>query len=243
METSFSTYSFTDSLARMDEILAAGDASELTESDGIPSRDRLTYTNGFYTYCSALFVDMRGSSQLAEKHRQPTLARLYRAYISEMTAILRYGVRVRELNIHGDAVWAVYDTTAKTQIDDIFSVAAQAHSLSMILSYKLQKAGFSPIKVGIGLSYGRVLMIKAGYNGSGINDVVWMGDVVNEASHQANFGNKTWNDEPLMVSSTFQQNLNEHNQSLLRWNTTRGCYHGNVVNTAMDEWLQAQLRG
>lgn len=129
METSCSTYSFSDSLARINEILAAGDASELTESDGIPSRDRLTYTNGFYTYCSALFVDMRGSSELAKKHRRPTLARLYRAYISEMTAVLRSGVKVKELNIHGDAVWAVYDTTQKSHIDDVFSVAAQAHSI------------------------------------------------------------------------------------------------------------------
>lgn len=240
METSFSSYSFSDSLLRMDEILAAGDASELTESEGIPSRDRLTYTNGFYTYGSALFVDMRGSSDLAKKHRRPTLARLYRAYVSEITAILRYGLQVRELNIHGDAVWAVYDTTQKSHIDDVFSVAAQAHSISMILSHKLQKAGFSPIKVGIGMSYGRVLMIKAGYKGSGINDVVWMGDAVNEASHLSNYGNKNWNDEPLMVSSVFWNNLNDHNQALLTWNMGRACYHGNVVNLSMNEWLQQQ---
>src|SRR4051794_4210541 len=101
----------------MDEILAAGDASELNEADGIPSRERLTYTNGFDIYCSTLFIDMRGSSELVKKHRRATLARLYRAYISEMTAVLRYGLRVRELSIHGDAVWAVYDTTEKTQID------------------------------------------------------------------------------------------------------------------------------
>lgn len=37
-------------------------------------------------------------------------------------------------------------------------------------------------RVGIGLAYGRALMIKAGYKGSTINEVVWMGDVVNEAS-------------------------------------------------------------
>lgn len=240
METSFSTYSLTHSLARMDEILAAGDASELSESEGIPNRDQLTYTNGFYTYCSALFVDMRGSAELAKKHRRPTLARLYRAYISEMTAVLRFGVRVRELNIHGDAVWAVYDTTTKSTIDDVFSVAAQANSLSQILSHKLVKAGFSPIKVGIGLSYGRVLMIKAGYKGSGINDVVWMGDAVNEASHLSKYGNKGWGEHAIMVSTVFKNNLNEHNAGLLSWNFSRDCYSGDVVNVAMNEWLRAQ---
>lgn len=29
-------------------------------------------------------------------------------------------------------------------------------------------------------------MVKAGYSGSGINDVIWMGDVVNTACHLAN---------------------------------------------------------
>lgn len=240
METNFTLYNFAESLIRMDEILAAGDASTLTESDGIPSRDRLTYTNGFYTYCSALYVDMRGSSELVKRHQRPTLARLYRAYISEMTAVLRNGIKCRELNIHGDAVWAVYDTTAKTDIDDVFSVAAEAHSLSQILSNKLVKAGFSSVKVGIGLSYGRVLMVKAGYKGSGIQDVVWMGDVVNDAAHLSHHGNRGWQDHPLMVSKVFHDNLNEHNAGLLAWNSLHGCYHGHVVNVAMNDWLQGQ---
>jgi class 3 adenylate cyclase len=45
-----------------------------------------------------------------------------------------------------------------------------------------------PIRSGIGMSYGRALMIKAGFNGSGINDVVYMGDVVNRASKLAGLG-------------------------------------------------------
>ena len=50
-----------------------------------------------------------------------------------------------------------------------------------ILNYKLGKKGYSTISVGIGIDYGRALMVKAGYSGSGLNDVIWMGDVVNSA--------------------------------------------------------------
>lgn len=54
-----------------------------------------------------------------------------------------------------------------------------------VLNYKLKKAGYdTPIKAGTGASWGRALMIKAGLSGSGINDVVYMGDVVNLTTPQ-----------------------------------------------------------
>ena len=71
-----------------------------------------------------------------------------------------------------------------------------------------------------------------------LNDVVWMGDAVNEASHLSNYGNRTWQDQPLKVSDTFYDNLNEQNRALLSKNWSRGCYHGNVVNLAMEDWLE-----
>ena len=239
METTFSAYDFAASRGRLDEILAAAD-SKFDEVDTMPGRDKLTFDNGFYVNCSALFVDIRGSTELAAKHKRPTMARIYRSYISETVAVLRDGTTCREVSIHGDAVWAVYDTPLKKDVDEVFSEAAKANSLVRTLNYKLGKKGLPTITVGVGMAYGRALMIKAGYKGSGINDVVWMGDVVNDASHLAGYGNKTYSDRTLMVSDVFRDNLNEHNQGLLERNWTRSCYHGNVINTAMDDWLKAQ---
>lgn len=107
---------------------------------------------------------------------------------------------------------------------------------------QIQKKGIDPITVGIGLAFGRVLMIKAGYNGSGLNDVVWMGEVVNESSNLCAYGNKGWGDKEIMVSSVFRNNLNDHNKALLEWNQNRSCYHGNVVNTKMNDWLNENCK-
>ncbi len=52
------------------------------------------------------------------------------------------------------------------------------------------------------MDYGRVLMIKAGFAGSGINDVVYMGDVVNRAAHLAHKAGRGWQ-QPIWVGSTF----------------------------------------
>lgn len=239
MEASFSTYDFEASRQRINDIFTSGEGEDL---DSIPSRSRLTYANGFYVWCSALFVDMRDSSGLTSKHRPTTLARLYRAYVSELSAVLRSSPQVREVSIHGDAVWAVYDTPQKHHIDDVFTTAARANSLVQILSYKHERKGFSPVAAGLGMSYGRALMVKAGQKGSGVHDVVWMGDVVNAASHLAHYGNRSPFDRALMVSTVFRGNLNEHNRDLLSYNTSRNCYHGDVVNVEMHDWLKSQER-
>jgi class 3 adenylate cyclase len=148
--------------------------------------------------------------------------------------------KVSEINIEGDCVWGVFDTPYKSDIDDLFSVAAKASSMVDILNWRFGIKGYVPISVGIGLDWGRALMLKAGYRGSSINNVVWMGDVVNGASALCSYGNRNWEDQEIMVSSVFRNNLKEHNQNLLSWNTNRSCYHGNVINSAIEEWLQKQ---
>ena len=51
-----------------------------------PSR-KLTYTNGFYVDCAALFVDIRESSTMTDEHKRPVLAKVYRSFISEIVAL------------------------------------------------------------------------------------------------------------------------------------------------------------
>ncbi len=125
-------------------------------------------------------------------------------------------------------------------MDELFSVSAKVSSMIDILSWKLERKNLEPIQVGIGLSYGRALMIKAGYKGSAVNEVVWMGDVVSEASKLCSYGNRGWSDKETMVSATFYDNLNEHNQSLLEWSSSNHCYHGYIINKEMNDWLEGQ---
>lgn len=236
MDSNYKPYDYTTSFGRIDGILAQSQ-SNYEEVKELPDRDRLTYTNGFYAYCSALFVDIRDSSTLPDTYRRPALAKLYRAYISELVAIMNGNDRAREINIVGDCVWSVFNTPYTRDIDSVFSTAATVNSLIKILNFKLAKAGYSaPIKVGIGMDYGRALMIKAGYTGSGIADVVYMGDVVNRAAKLAAAGSNGLLVPPLMIGDVFASNLNEDNTSLITHDYARGCYTANVVNTAMEEW-------
>lgn len=230
------SYDIDKSAQRMDDILNAGNGN-YSDSNSVPSRDILTYTNGYYVNVSALFVDMIGSSDMTDSHKRPVLAKLYRSFISECTAIMNSESICKEINIHGDCVWGVFDTPQKPDVDTVFNIAAKLNSMIKILNYKLQKKGYSMISVGIGIDYGRALMVKSGYYGSGLNDVIWMGDVVNSACHIANKAGRDGM-KPLVVSSCVYSNLNEHNQNLLRSTYIDFVMHyeGNVINCDMETW-------
>jgi class 3 adenylate cyclase len=237
MKAEYSAYDFAKSRERIDEILQGADAN-YTEKKSIPSRDELTFTNGFNVKCSALFVDIRGSKAINAKHTKPVLAKIYKTYISELVAIMKNHPKVSEISIEGDCVWGIFDTPYTSDIDDVFAVAYRISSLIDVLNIKFRKKNYSELTVGIGASWGSSLLIKSGYKGSGINEVVWLGSLVSEAQKLCSYGNQTTSDCETMVSNVFYDNLNEANKKLLYKNHQRDCYHGNVHNVGMNEWVQ-----
>jgi class 3 adenylate cyclase len=213
MEANYINYDHERSDSRIKEILDS--AETFDEVNSIPARSALTYSNGFYVNCTALFIDIRGSSNLAEKHTRPVLGKLYRAYLSECVAVMNGNINCREVFINGDCVSGIFNTNLKSDIDGVFSTAATLSSITQILNWRLEQKNYATFLCGIGIAYGRALMLKAGYNGSGINDVIWMGDVVNEASNLCHDGNRGPRSS-LQVSTTVRVNLNDHNKGLLK---------------------------
>lgn len=239
MEANPAPFNHEESAQRVRDILAIPD-SAYVEKDSIPAREELTFDNGFYVYCTAVFVDLRGSKKLADQVAMPALARINRVFVSEMLAVLRDHDGVSEIFIEGDCVWAVYDTPQKPDVDAAFARCYSAVSLVEIFNHYLVKSELPPLKVGVGIDYGRALMIKAGHKGSGVNEIVWTGGLVGSTAQLCSFGNRTYADHPIMASNVIHQNLNDQNKALLSWNHNRGCWHGYVAQTGMSQWLRAQ---
>ncbi|MCB8043277.1 hypothetical protein JM654_00840 [Microbacterium oxydans] len=242
MDGNHKLYDWKASYARIEDILDQP-AGQFEELKALPDRDTLTFTNGFYAHCSALFVDIRDSSGLTSAYTRPQLAKLYRAFISEMVAVLNGHPRVREVNIVGDCVWAVYNTPTKSDLRGVFSVAARANSLLKMLNRALTSRGYEAIRCGMGLDYGRALMIKAGFSGSGINEVVYMGDVVNRASHLAHEAGRD-GCPTLFIGSVFHQNLDEASMNLTSKQVVQGLgivYGANVIRTEIEKWVNDNL--
>jgi len=67
MQANYKIYDFEKSRERIDELLDSSD-NKYTDSTTIPNRDNLTFSNGYYIFCCALFIDIRGSKEFAKKH-------------------------------------------------------------------------------------------------------------------------------------------------------------------------------
>ncbi len=239
-------YDYVKSIERIDSYLS--ESVEYDESKAIPVRNSLTFNNGYYIDCYAIFVDIRESSNLTQKHQKKSLARIYRSYISEITAILQSCEECKEINIVGDCVSGILFDNGKQAAKNSIIAAAQINSIVNIINYKLTKKRLCEIKIGIGIAKGNALMIQAGYKGSGLNDVVWMGDVVNQASNLCNIANKGTTDV-IVISKEVYDSLKGFKvgadskiecQDCFSYNTS-DTYTGNVINILMNGWLNSKM--
>jgi class 3 adenylate cyclase len=237
MKSDHAEYNFKDGLDRINQIISAKD-SAYVELDSIPARGDLTYTNGFCVKCSALFVNIHGWPEIADSHMDRALAKLYRTFISEVTAIINGNPKCAEIKVVDDFVWGVFDTPWNEDIDEVFSTGGKISSIVDIMNYKFKKNYMKEITIGIGISYGKALVVKAGNKRSSVNEVLWLGDVLNEASKLASYGNKEPTDKETMVSDVIYYNLNDTNQKLLALNSARNCYQGDIVNSYMNNWYK-----
>ena len=237
------TYKVEDSARRMDDILSADDNDYKDNGSAIPARDKLTYKNGYYVDVTAIFIDIVDSSKLTDGHRRPTLAKMYRAFLSECVAIMNSYEMCKEININGDCVWGVFETSTKADVDQVTNVAAKLNSMIHILNYKLRKKKYEEIAVGIGIDDGSALMVKAGYSGSGINDIIWMGDVVNSACHLANMAGRNGRGT-IMVTRHIYDNVTIETQKNLDICIINGItyYEGNFSWAQMDNWYNENCK-
>lgn len=113
-----------------------------------------------------------------------------------------------------------------------------------ILNYKLKKKKYNTISVGIGIDDGLALMVKAGYSGSGINDVVWMGDVVNTACHLANKAGRQGRKEIIVTKKVYDYLNDKHKELFSRFTDDEDIlrYEGNIVRTAMENWYKENCK-
>jgi len=242
MDANHRQYNFFDSDERIQEILESNASFE--DKEDIPAKFSLTHTNGFYVDCTAIFIDIRGSSQLTKQYSQRrTLGKVYRAYVSECVAALNGDSRCRQVFIQGDCVSAVFSTPTNAAINEIFHLVAKLNSVIALLNFRLAKKGLTEIRCGIGIDTGRALMLKAGFSGSGINDVIWMGDVLNRASGLCHQGAKK-GALPIQVSRAVAEALDKDNQKFLTQGS--GTLHNsdqfecNVVDVQMKRYLEEE---
>lgn len=142
-----------------------------------------------------LFIDIRSSTSISKRlaKKKIVLGKLYSAFIHAMVHIAdEYGY-IR--NIVGDRVMVVFEP--ETCFEDALNCAAVMYSVARRIIGKFAKsqAGVDDFKVGIGIDWGEMLILKTGKikrfrEASEYKGLVWVGDAANNASKLTDYAAK-----------------------------------------------------
>ena len=145
---------------------------------------KLTFSNtGLRFEATTLFIDLRDSTGILNKHNKDTIAKIHKAYLYTTVKIATsLGGDVRSFN--GDSVLAFFQGTTKLSLSN----AVQA---AMKIGYMISSpdsginsllAKYSAVDFGIGIDHGKVLCAKVGVGGdNNTKDLIWIGNAVNKA--------------------------------------------------------------
>jgi len=250
-------YDYKRSRERIDEILNNSNTSFIEGNSEI----MVTFDNGLKRQIDVIVVDMRSSSLLSElmgtsssdEERVDILRKIYGAYISEVIAAFRANENIEKIYIEGDGLWAVFKSNNNTSTDLVFGTATRVSSIVETINTRLRENKYPYIRVGIGIETGFTYYIKGGLKGTGINEEVWVGNIVSKAFKYCDMANKKpdskvfkffkiENRKPLkeiVLSPKVYNVLRNDQKKLLKYHREKNVYHGSVYDKKMhSDWLK-----
>ena len=238
-------YNYENSKANIINILKSKTPTEITNT--IPTDQEFTFENGIKCMVSAIFVDIVDSSTLF-KSKDEKLARLLRAFTSEVITILQDFVQYNQIGIRGDCVYGIYSTPSNTDIDKVFNIAVYVNTFMKMFNELLSNNGYQQIKVGIGLGCDEELIIKAGRSGTGINDKIWIGKAVVDAANLSSIANRDGYKSIAMSEEFYSKIIDWENNEKSWFNKTSNSvtksifYQCDVIKTKFNKWIKDGMK-
>lgn len=171
---------------------------EYTNTNGVPNRSdgQLTFERGVtkrgkILRSCVLYVDIRNSVALTEKHHTQTMGRIYTAFTKAVLKAAKYhSGHIR--NIIGDRVIIIFPTQ-NCFVNAIDCAITINHIAKNVINQQFKDVDF---KCGIGIDYGDLKVIKVGvqrrgHEGTENRSLVWVGYPANIASRLTDMANKT----------------------------------------------------
>lgn len=244
-------FNYYESKKRVYDILNS--KTKIEKKDYIPSNDsEFTYENGIKAWVGAMFLDIKESSELFKKYNEEKLARILRAYFSEIVGILKLNNNYRQIGIRGDCVYAIYSVSTKDDLKKILSDSILINTFNKMFQKILVNSNFVSFEIGIGLGLSETLIVKTGQKFSGINDNVWIGESVVDASKLSGQGNRD-GFETIVMNELFFNNIKEFNanpehnysyyiSSKYSYKSQSIVYQCDMINVDYNKWIDGGMK-
>lgn len=226
--------------------------TSIKEMDSIPSNeDEFTYENGIKTWVGALFVDIRNSTDYFKKNKAEKISRVMRAFCSEIISILQKDENFRQIGIRGDCVYGIFSVPLKRDLICILENAILINTFQEMFQKILFENSMPTFEIGIGLGCSEDLVIKAGKKGTGINDLIWIGDAVIDACKLSSQGN-TDGFEPIVMSKCFYSNIKDEKANIQKAYSSYCSqkysnklddfvWHCNMIQINFNNWIKGGM--
>jgi class 3 adenylate cyclase len=160
---------------------------------------------------TALFIDVRQSTDISDSFRRQTAAKMMKAYFDGAVRIINAnGGRVRSFNGDGMLAFFMGDfrsnpaAKAAMQVDWFVTEVLQTKFQKYFSQNRSALGKALEFEVGAGLDDGDIYAVKVGIKGT--NDVAWVGRATNTAAKLANIGSGSRN---IFITRAVYQRLND----------------------------------
>jgi class 3 adenylate cyclase len=226
-----------ESIGRIDSLLSEKDEA-YAQLNSFPHKWHEEALKGMYVNAAILYFDLKKTATLFSHHSISTVARIIRTYISEITAVLKSLPKCKGVHLDGDNIYGVFDASLSTGLDNVFALAVIGKSILEIMNHKLSSHHMPTISAGIGIDFGKVLMVKTGFKG--IQEPVWLGDVIYFAARFSHLANQTEGGSHIFLSRLVYKHIGKEYQNLCLANQTLDCYQSTATYDPVSQWLQKQ---
>lgn len=238
------TYDYKAGKKRVEKILKSN--LDILDNGKLPNSNDLTFNNAYYSWISSIFIDIRDSSTLFKKEDNKNISKIMKSFTSELIEILRKNDNLRDIGIRGDCIYAIYTTPKETDDDDLFTLACYCNTYMSMLNKLLSENNLPNIEAGIGLATSKTLVIKAGRKDVGINDKIWIGNSVIDASNFSSIANKD-NYRSIVMSPDFYTFIIKYEkdieENLIKVESEYGdCYMGNIIISNFNNWIKNGMK-
>ena len=214
----------------------------------IPPDKLLTLSNGYTQRISAIFVDIRNSTELFAEEDRDMVTRIVRSFVSETIRIMKNDDSA-EIGVRGDCVYGIYSTPDEEKVCQLFEIAYNINTLMILLNKHYKSKHYPEIKIGIGLATAEDLVVKTAAKGTGVTAKVWIGEGVTTASNLSKYGNKG-KTKPIVMSKDFYRAISSRlqqyglNKQAFNNTTLEGnkVYHCDITNVEFEKWISENVR-
>ena len=222
----------------------------IEEKKRIPSNESFTFNKGYEVWVTAVFVDIRNSTDIIfNNENQQEAFKIINSFTSEVIEIMHSNNNYHDIGIRGDCIYGIYSTPYKDDVYDATDVAFYINTFIDMLNKKLKQNGLRTITVGIGVATSKTIVLKSGRKYKNINDNIWFGESVALASHLSDVANKEY-DDPIIISDITYINIIDKlygkNMEAKTWfkeqrYNQNKIYRCNIVKIAFNKWINNNL--